>query len=441
MTNPLQSGIWILRLSLGITVGLALAVVLTAATPSAQAQYTVLHNFSGEPGDGANPFAGLTIDSRGNLYGTTVHGGTTGYGEVFMLKRSGSTFTFNPLYSFTGGGDGAGPYARVVFGPSGALYGTAAAGGDQGCHYGEWKGCGTVFSLRPPATACKTALCPWTQSLLYTFTGSPDGGEPQGDLKFDAAGTIYGTTVLGGIGPDKGLGTIYHLSPSGGGWSEEILYQAPGEDIGGYPYDGVVFDTFGNLYGVFAAYGPTGAGAVYQLTPSGSSWSESTIGGFLDANTDGNVPEGGLIIDQAGNLYGTTTNAGSEGGGTVFQLMPPGGSWTFSVLYSLANGPEGGTENGPEAKLAMDAAGNLYGTTVRDGKYGYGSVFKLTPPYGQQNYTPLYDFCLDAPVCSDGAHPISNVSLHYTNGVVDALYGTASAGGSQGHGVVWEITP
>lgn len=433
--SPMRSRVFHLTLNpvnlLVLVTGVVL-IVGAGSSAGAQPQHTVLYNFAGQP-DGATPFAGLTIDSGGNLYGTAGHGGDAGYGEVFMLKRSGSTFTFNPLYSFTGGSDGAGPYARVVFGPGGALYGSTVAGGKQGCDYGGWSGCGVVFSLRPPATSCKTALCPWTETLLYSFVGAPDGAAPQGDLTFDAAGAIYGSTLFGG----NGLGTIYELTRSGGPWTEQVLYRAPGGSTGGYPYDGVIFDTSGNLYGVFAAYGPYERGAVYQLTPSGSGWTENTVYGFLNEPADGYVPEGGLIIDQAGTLYGTTTNAGSAGGGTVFQLMPSAGSWTYRVLYGLANGPQGGSENGPEAKLFMDAAGNLYGTTVKDGVYGYGSVFKLTPSDGSWTYTSLHDFCADYPTCSDGAYPYSNV-VSDKNG---NLYGTAAYGGAYGVGVVFEITP
>jgi len=428
MKDPLRPGTSILRVKLRAAVGLVLAssvVLIVATTAHAQRQYTVLHNFAGEP-DGAIPSAGLTIDVRGNIYGTTGHGGAVGYGEVFMLKRSGSDFVFSPLYSFTGGSDGAGPYARVVFGPDGALYGSTVAGGQGGCNYGGWSGCGTVFSLRPSASACKTALCPWTETVLYRFAGSPDGAAPQGDLTF--GGTIYGSTLYGGLG----LGTIYQLTRSGGGWTEGILYQVPGGNIGGYPYDGVISDASGNLYGVFAAYGPTGGGAVYQLRPSGSGWSEDTVYGFLNEPNDGNVPEGGLLI-ESGNLYGTTTNLGSAGGGTVYQLMPAGEGWAYSILYSLANGPEGGSENGPEAKLFTDIAGNLYGTTLRDGAYGYGSIFKLSPSSGGWMYTSLHDFRGG----DDGAYPYGNV-------VFDAngnLYGTAAYGGLYGNGVVFEITP
>jgi uncharacterized repeat protein (TIGR03803 family) len=264
--------------------------------------------------------------------------------------------------------------------------------------------------------------------VLYRFAGAPDGAAPQGDLTFDAA-TIYGSTLYGGIG----LGTVYQLTPLGGGWSEKVLYQAAGSDVGGYPYDGLIFDTAGSLYGVFAAYGPTGAGAVYQLTPSGSGWTENTVYGFPNANRDGNVPEGGLIMDQAGNVFGTTTNAGAGGGGTIFELTSSGSSWTYGVLYSFT----GGIEDGPEAKLFMDAVGNLYGTTVRDGVYGYGSVFKLTPSGGIWTYTPLHNFCADYPACSDGAYPYSNIVFDTSGN----LYGTAAYGGKYGNGVVFEITP
>jgi hypothetical protein len=166
MENQRQPWNWIFGAGLveGVpTVAMALVLII-AGTPSVQAQsYRVIHNFSG--GDGANPYAGLTIDARGNLYGTTSHS-AAGYGSVFQLKRSGTDFTLNPLYSFTGGRDGIGPYARVVFGPGGTFYGSTVAGGHSGCNYDQWVGCGTVFKLRPPATACKTAICAWSKTVL-----------------------------------------------------------------------------------------------------------------------------------------------------------------------------------------------------------------------------------------------------------------------------------
>ncbi|MGA2372798.1 MAG: choice-of-anchor tandem repeat GloVer-containing protein [Candidatus Korobacteraceae bacterium] len=217
------------------------------------------------------------------------------------------------------------------------------------------------------------------------------------------------------------------MTHSGGGWTETVLYSAqPGED-GNNPLGGVVFDRSGNLYGVFWEGGLCDVGAVYQLSPLGSSWTEQTLYGFPCSGDDGLYPTGGLIIDQSGNLYGTTLESGSSGGGTVFELTPANGGWTFNTQYSFLGNV------GPEAKLIMDAAGNLYGTTYYDGAYGAGSVFKLTPSNGGWTYTSLHDFSAG----SDGALPVSNV-------VFDAngdLYGTASYGGGYGHGVVWEITP
>ena len=166
------------------------------------------------------------------------------------------------------------------------------------------------------------------------------------------------------------------------------------------------------------------------MTPSGSGWIENVIYNFRDG-TDGGYPYAGLIVDQSGNLYGTTTDAGTGGGGTVFELSPSGGGWTYSVLYSIA-GPFG-YQCGPAWALVMDVGGNLYGTTQCDGASGRGNVFKLTPSNGSWTYTSLYDFTGG----SDGWLPLSSV-------VFDAngnLYGTAAAGGADDKGVVWEITP
>src|SRR5271166_1623673 len=179
--------------ALAIATVFALTVVLTQ---SAQPQtLKVLHSFTGG-GDGASPGAGVTMDQAGNLFGTTASGGIDDNGTVFRLSKRGSGWVLNPLYLFLGGSDGATPYARVVFGPDGSLYGTTYDGGGDGC---SGYGCGTVFNLKPPATACKTALCPWTETVLYRFTGGSDGGEPSyGDLVFDQAGNLYGTTYYGG---------------------------------------------------------------------------------------------------------------------------------------------------------------------------------------------------------------------------------------------------
>jgi uncharacterized repeat protein (TIGR03803 family) len=159
---------------------------------------------------------------------------------VFQLKRKNSSFVFNPMHDFTGGSDGGNPQARVIFGPNGTLYGTTWAGGSSCNGYG----CGTVFNLRPPATACTTALCSWTETVLFAFKGWPtDGGQPgYGDLIFDRAGNIYGTTLYGGSWYND-VGTVYELAPSGGGWTETILHIFTGQGSdGSTPVSGVILD-------------------------------------------------------------------------------------------------------------------------------------------------------------------------------------------------------
>ena len=264
------------------SLALTMVFLLTVMAQSAPAQtYSVIHNFSGG-GDGANPYGGLAIDASGNLYGTTLHGGV-GFGGVFKLKRTASGFILNPLYKFTGGSDGAGPTSGVILGPNGTLYGTAHAGGEQNCASFEYPGCGLVFNLRPQATACHSALCPWTETVLHSFTGGSDGANPWGNVIFDHSGNLYGTTQFGGITScTNGCGTVYKLMPSGGSWTETLLYSFTNGSDGSRPYAGVTFDTTGNLYGTnfWAAGGGCegqGCGTVYQLTPSGSGWLQNTI--------------------------------------------------------------------------------------------------------------------------------------------------------------------
>ncbi len=404
---------------------LAMAILFAPAlvlTRSAQAQtFKVIHNFANGQ-DGAQPYAGLTMDAAGNLYGTTFGnlGGRYGNGSVFKLKHFGSGWVVNPLYDYTGGDDGAWPWGRVAVAKDGTLYGTTWTGGAAGV--------GIVFHLRPSPTAPTSALAPWNETISYFFTGGSDGGAPQGDLTFDQAGNIYGITNYGG---DAGNGVVYELTPSGGGWKQTVLYSFQGTDDGANPYGGVVFDEVGNLYSVVNYGGTSNGGAVYELSPSGLGWTETTLYDFTGGN-DGATPFGGLIIDASGNLYGTTAFGGMGGGGTVFELTPVnGGGWSFNTIYSFSG--TGYPNYGPLDKLAMDAAGNLYGTTYQDGAYQAGSVFMLTPAGGGWTYTSLHDFTGG----SDGANPISNL-IFDTSG---NLYGTASAGGASGYGVVFEITP
>ena len=357
-----------------LAIGFALIVI---ATQAAKAQtFTVLHNFT-DGGDEGYPSAGLTIDRAGNLYGTTNSGGGSS-GKVFKLTRSSFGWRLSPLYSFTGNDDGAFPAARVIFGPDRALFGTTYSGGG-GCS------CGIVFNLRPSARAPSSALVPWTETVLYRFEDYPDGSNPSyGDLVFDRNGNLYGTTVFGGSGAS---GTVYQLTPSHDGWTESVIYSFTGGSDGGNPYAGVVFDKAGNLYGTTLQGGAYYNGAVFQLTPSGSGWTENILYSFQNGS-DGAYPQGGLILDASGNFYGTTASGGQNRAGTVFKLTRSDGSWTFVPLYSFT----GDYGSGPVANLIMDQAGNLYGMTYGDRGPDYGTVFKLTPGGGSWTEIVLHRF-------------------------------------------------
>ena len=402
---------------------LAMAILfalMVTLTQSVEAQtFKVLHTFTGGT-DGAIPYAGLTLDQAGNLYGTTSQGGNPwgGNGTVFQLKRKSSNFVFNHLWSFDGIRDGSRPYARVIFGPNGTLYGTTHEGGSQGV--------GTVFNLAPQPKACKSALCTWTEPMVYSFGYGGPLLPGYGDLIFDQAGNIYGTTELF-YAHYWYNGAVYELTPSGGGWTDNFLHIFMGD--GSTPESGVIFDQSGNLYGTTSGGGADSGGTVYQLTPSGGSWTYSLVYSFSGGD-DGVVPWAGLIFDPSGNLYGSTTGGGTGGGGTVFELIPSNGSWTLNTLYSFTSF----TGAGPRGTLVMDGAGNLYGTTGNDGAYGYGTVFKLTPtPQPPWTYTSLHDFTGG----SDGGNPYGNVAFDASGN----LYGTTSNGGAYYVGVVWEITP
>jgi len=417
----------------------ALVVVCVLPVGFAQAAraqtYTVIYNFT--VSGGVLPAAGLTIDAAGNLYGTTTQ--SSYYGSVFKLSHRGSGWVFTPLYLFQGGDDGAAPIARVVFGPDGSLYGTTEDGGGL-C---SGPGCGTVFKLRPPAAACKTALCPWTETVLYRFAGNPDGAVPDSEVVFDAVGNMYGTTLVGGTGG----GTVFQMTPSNGGWKESVLHTFIGSDNGdgSRPMGGVLLDKAGNLYGT-TQYGGTGQqayGTLYQLTPTGGGWMENILYNFDFSGSGGYFPFAGLTSDNSGHLYGATTQ-GALNSGAVFQIPPSGG--TLIQLYAFETNADCYQQMqwscyGPYDSLTMGPDGSLYGTTHSVGAYALGNVFKLTFSQGSWVYTSLHDF-----VGSDGAYP-NGPLVFDKNG---NLYGTTEEGGPNGPpctgspggcGVIFEITP
>lgn len=419
------------------------AAVFALLLPAHGQTLTVIHSFNGA--DGSKPLAGLSIDAKGRLYGTTWSGGQYSDGTVFRLAPEGLGWTLNPLVEFYGN-NGSQPLAKPSFSPNGLLYGTTNAGGHGNC---EGLGCGEVYALRPGPTACTSALCTWIAAVAWSFGGinaicetgdgiftplqgrqktdSPNPGvcPAFGDVSFDAAGNLYGTIPCCN-------GSVYQLTSRG----LNVLYTFSGGADGDDPLSGVILDSAGNLYGTTYAGGAKGCGTVYELSPNSGTWTETVLYSF-QCTSDGASPVGGLIFDTAGNLYGTTNVGGANRGGTVFELSPSGGSWTFQLLYSL---PYNGTADfiyyGPTGSLAMDTAGNLYGIGFMDGTSGSGNVFKLTPSNGGWTYTDLVDFG-----STGAAFPWGDVLLDAKGNI----YGTASEGGGNecngiSCGMVWEVT-
>jgi len=415
-----------------------LCACMTLAVQPARAQVlTTLHNFTGGA-DGAFPIGGLTLGPAGHLYGTSVSGGNLtgecldlgGCGGVFRLTRSAGGWTLVPLFSFSPlFGAGATPYAPVTMAPDETLYGTTSMGGSPACSFG----CGTVFHLTPPSSPCLTALCPWTETVIYDFQSVADGYMPFGPVTLDAAGNIYGTTTEGGA---NSAGSVFKLTRSGGGWTKTTLHDFVGAGDGARPQAGVIFDAAGNLYGTATEGGDLscgsgiGCGTVYELSPSPSGWTETTLYTF-EMNSVGISPRAGVIFDSAGNLYGAASG-GAMGSGTVYELQPSNGGWTATVLQAFS-----GT-GGPGASLTMDAAGNLYGTTAGSGDHFRGSVFKLTKNGSGWLFSTLHSFADDD---GGGYNPADSVVLDASGNV----YGTTTWGGTgncptHGCGVAFEIT-
>lgn len=415
MPNPSSDSKLCFRLSLAaMTITLALAV---AGIQSLQAQtFTNLHSFT-NGGDGNTLFAGPTMDGAGNIYGVTTYGGAGGKGTAFKLTQRNGAWTLQTLHAFTGGSDGNSPFANVTIGPDGNVYGTTIFGGG-GC---QPDGCGIVFKLTPPARPCARVSCPWTETVLYRFADSSTGlAIPYGGVTFDSAGNLYGTTAKGGTGDcdGEGCGAIYKLSHSGGTWTESVIYNFTGFEDGAFPMATMTIDQAGKLYGT------TYYESVFELVPSGGGWTENTLYTFHNGSDGGN-PQAGVTFDSAGDLYGaTTTITQQDFGGVVYKLTHSSGSWVYSVLYTYRN------SGGIFGNVAFDSAGNIYGTAVNGGINQAGSVFKLTNSGGVWTLTDLYDF-------GGIAWPEGNVLLDAAGN----LYSTAMNGGRYGEGAVWKIQP
>jgi uncharacterized repeat protein (TIGR03803 family) len=314
----------------------------------------ILHSFAGGATDGASPEDSLIFDTAGNLYGTTFNGGPANAGTVFKMSSKGA---IHLMYSFAGGSDGANPIARLAIDKNGNLYGTTSAGGT----YGN----GTVFAV---SAAGK-------HSVLYSFGTGTDGAIPYAGITLDAKGHLYGTTSAGG---STGNGTVFELIRSSSGWTETILHNFELQDDGGTPYAGLVFDHAGNLYGAATqggSGGTNGGGTVFELSPSAGSWTFTVLYGLYGWNISGTFRD--LLVDpKTGVVYGTTHCDGSYDAGTVYSLTPSSGTWSYTQLYTFTGGSDGLYSF---SNLVMDNGGNLYGTTNEGGANGGGVIFKVAP--------------------------------------------------------------
>lgn len=386
---------------------LAGSLALLASFGTAHARFTVLYRFSGS--DGAYPFGGVIADQAGNLYGTTLSGGSggcrakrvgTGCGTIFELSPDG---TETVLHQFTGDKDGKYPQAGLIRDSAGNLYGTTEEGG-SGCGR---LGCGTVFELSSDGS----------KTILHNFSGGSDGAYPLAPLFEDKAGNLYGTTSYWG---EYLRGTVFKISPDG---TESVLYafNDAGSD-GEYPYGGLIGDKAGNLYGTTSYGGKESCGTVYEVAPDGT---ESTLYTFL-GETHGAYPHAGLIRDNVGNLYGTTSGGDFPDYGNVFKLAADGNE---TALYTFTGGSDGAE---PWGGVIEDKAGNLYGTTEYGGTAAMGTVFKLAPDGSE---TVLHAFTKNR----DGKFPVSTL----IEGSAGYLYGTTYKGGKTacryGCGIVFKI--
>ena len=416
------------------------ALAAAAAAPACH-KYKVLYRFAGGT-DGNNPFAGLIFDAAGNLYGTTPGGGTgscqydpPGCGTVFQLApNQDGSWTKTILHNFTGyPDDGAYPLGRLIFDEAGNLYGTAAYDGTDSCR------CGAVFKLSPNPDGS------WTESVLYSFTGGPDGTMPDANLIFDTAGSLYSTTFVGGIdacdlpwGP--GCGLLFKLTPGlDGNWSESARHRFKGGMDGANPWHaGLTWDAAGDLFGTTSYGGAYDAGTVFKLTPNDDgSWTKRRLHHFTGGK-DGATPRGNVILDALGNLYGTTSAGGAYGNGTVYKLTPgPNDKWAYRVIHQFTGGKDGA--NPYANQLVLDSAGNLYGMTYQGGAYGKGVAFRLVPNQdGTWKGNLLHTFTGG----DDGESPYgSGLILDGAGNLYGTAFGPYDCQSQQQCGVVFEITP
>jgi uncharacterized repeat protein (TIGR03803 family) len=336
---------------------------------------------------------------------------------VTILLSAASASSTKVIYSFAGGNDGEYLDTDLVMDPAGNIYGSTVQGGDFGS--------GTVFQLSPSSTG-------WIHTVLYSFKGGTDGGEPYKGVTLDAHGNVYGTTVTGGGGScEGGCGVAFKLTNSGGVWTQSVIHAFTGGSDGSGPGSGLTFDRYGNLYGMTPTGGAFGLGTVYLLHPrSDGSWKLFVVHAFTGGNDGSSGSAGRLILDSSGNLYGVTTVGGANGKGVVFEITRTVTGPQLIPLYAFKDQPDGAL---PYGGLIFDKAGNLYGTTYYAGANDVGTVYKLTHSNGAWTENVLYSFKGG----TDGSSPISTL----VSDALGNLYGTTSDGGTScACGVIFKLS-
>ncbi len=429
------------RLSRTLFAALAAAAITFNLAVGAQAQ-NVLYNFP-DGHQGGSPEGRLAADPAGNLYGVTFYGGVDTSvcdsfggqcGTAYELSPSSSgTWTYHLLRSFSNNADGGRLIRGMVRDSAGNLYGTTSTGGNLtdcvGASY-PGAGCGVVFKLSEDAAGM------WKETVLYAFTGGTDGGVPSSNLTIDASGNLYGSTYYGGdlSSCGVGCGVVFRIRHTASGWHEAVLHSFDFSVDGQYPAD-VVQDASGNLYGT-TFQGPNyvtcieGCGVAWELSPTASGpWTESILYAFQGGN-DGANPLGGMALDSAGNLYGTTELGGSSGDGTVYELSPTSsGPWTETQLHIFTDTPDGAF---PIATPVFDASGNLYASTAFGGSSicsnGCGTVVELSPSGSGWTYLQISGFN------GENGGDVNAIIF----GPDGNLYGVAQDG-TLGYGLVFQI--
>ena len=444
-------------MSVRVNALVVLGAVLLSASSQAASTVTTIGSWDGSTGYvSGRPF----VAPSGVVYGALGNNAYDPAGSIYALtppQAGSTTWTQATISTFSGGASGGFPVGGLINDPaadsSGDLYGAAYTGGTSSTCSSLYTGCGVIYQLTPPNSGST-----WTRNVLYTFQGGTDGSFPVGDLVADSTGALYGATQYGGCTPASpyysGCGTIFKLTPptGGGGWTETVLYRFKGGTTDGvYPGGRLLLDASGNIYGT-TLFGGTvdctntasafqitdpdgGCGVVFKLTKSGSSYTESILHFFTDGK-NGSVPAPGLVMDTAGNIYGSAVQGGNtkygcnqygqSGCGLVFELVKPAkGAWKETTLFRFA-GKDGGFPTG----LLIDAAGKLAGEnsynttsdTTCPASVGFycGTAFEVELSKGKWKQSELHAFADGA----DNAGPEFGLAVDSAG----VLYGVTEAG-------------